>query len=313
MPKDVINYIGDDGKLYSEKIEGLRLYSADKYKSLKSAEAGTVCAAVGLTHTRAGGGIGAEYDSDTTLEPVLDYKMMFEDKNTDIHLAFMTLMPLGEEEPSLNLRYDASTGEIRVKLMGDIQTEVLTRVIFDRFGLKVSFGEGSILYKETISEKVYGAGHFEPLMHYAEVRLRLEPLPFGSGLVFATNCPTDRLRTNWQRLILSHLEERAHKGILTGAPITDMKITLIAGRAHPKHTEGGDFREATFRALRQGLMKSQSVLLEPIFDFTIEIPEELVGRAMTDISNMHGECDPPEFLNGKATLKGTCPVYISCL
>ena len=309
MPKDTVNYIGEGGKLYSEKIEALRLYSADKYKSLKVAEAGTVCAVVGLSHTRAGGGIGAESDSDTILEPVLDYKMIFEDKSIDTHLAFMTLLPLGEEEPSLNLRYDASTKEIRVKLMGDIQTEVLTRIIYDRFGLRVSFGEGSILYKETIREKVYGAGHFEPLTHYAEVRLRLEPLPYGSGLVFATNCPTDRLRTNWQRLILSHLEERAHKGVLTGSPITDMKITLIAGRAHPKHTEGGDFREATFRALRQGLMKSESVLLEPVFDFIIELPEDMVGRAMTDISNMHGECEPPEFNLGTARLVGTCPVF----
>lgn len=308
LPKDVIEYVGEGGKIYSEKIEGIRLYSADKYKSLKAAEAGTVCAVVGLNYTKAGGGIGSEYDTDITLEPVLDYKMIFEDKDTDIHLAFMKLLPLGEEEPSLNLRYDAATKEIRVKLMGDIQTEVLTRVILDRFGLRVSFGEGSILYKETINSKVYGAGHFEPLMHYAEVRLRLEPLPFGSGLVFTTNCPTDRLRTNWQRLILSHLEERAHKGILTGSPITDMKITLIAGRAHPKHTEGGDFREATFRALRQGLMKSEPVLLEPVFDFTIELPEDMIGRAMTDISNMHGECEPPEFSQGLAKLCGTCPV-----
>ena len=308
-PKDVINYVGEKGLLYSEKIESIRLYSADKYKNLKVADAGTVCAVVGLNHTRAGGGIGAEYDDDTTLEPVLDYKMIFEDKTTDTHLAFMKLMPLGEEDPSLALRYDAASGEIRVKLMGDIQTEVLTRVIYDRFGLSVSFGEGSIQYKETIREKVFGAGHFEPLMHYAEVRLRLEPLPFGSGLVFATNCPTDRLRTNWQRLILSHLEERAHKGVLTGSPITDMKITLIAGRAHPKHTEGGDFREATFRALRQGLMKAESVLLEPVFEFTIELPDDMLGRAMTDISNMHGECESPEFYDGRARISGTCPVY----
>ena len=307
-PKDIINYVGERGILYSEKIESIRLYSADKYKSLRSAEAGTLCAVVGLNHTRAGGGIGAEYDDETVLEPVLDYKMTFEDESTDPYLAFMKLLPLGEEDPALGLRYDAASGEIRVKLMGDIQTEVLTRVILDRFGLRVRFGEGSIQYKETIRDKVYGAGHFEPLMHYAEVRLRLEPLPTGTGLVFATNCPTDRLRTNWQRLVLSHLEERAHKGILTGSPITDMKITLIAGRAHPKHTDGGDFREATFRALRQGLMKSEPVLLEPIFEFTLELPENMLGRAMTDISNMHGECEPPEFFSGTARLAGTCPV-----
>ena len=308
-PKDVVHYIGEKGIQYSEKVESIRLYSADKYKSLKVAEAGTVCAVVGLDHTRAGGGIGAEYDDDVTLEPVLDYKMIFEDKGTDPYLSFMKLAPLAEEDPSLNLRYDAVSGEIRVKLMGDIQTEVLTRVIYERFGLSVSFGEGSIQYKETIREKVFGAGHFEPLMHYAEVRLRLEPLPRGSGIVFATNCPTDRLRTNWQRLILSHLEERAHKGVLTGSPITDMKITLIAGRAHPKHTEGGDFREATFRALRQGLMKSEPILLEPIFEFTIELPDDMLGRAMTDISNMNGECEGPEFYGNTAKISGTCPVY----
>ena len=306
--KDTVNYVGKDGKLYSEKIEGIRLYSADKFKSLKSAEAGMVVAVTGLSQTAAGMGIGTEISIDTAIEPALEYKMEFDDRETDVYRAYLSLLPLAEEEPSLSLRFDTSSREIRVKLMGDIQTEVLTRVIFDRFGFKVSFGEGTILYKETIRDKCYGSGHFEPLMHYAEVRLRLEPLPTGSGLVFATNCPTDRLRSNWQRLILSHLEERAHKGILTGSPITDMKITLIAGRAHPKHTEGGDFREATFRALRQGLMKSESVLLEPTFDFVIELPAEHVGRVMTDISNMYGECEPPEFSDSSAKISGTCPV-----
>ncbi len=307
--KDSIKYVGKNGCTLEEKIESIRLYSADKYKSLKNAEAGMAVAVTGLTETRAGMGIGTENSEKMTLEPALEYKMTFTDSAVDTHRAFLDVLPLADEDPSLSLRYDSEAGEIKVKLMGDIQTEVLTRVIKDRFGYDVSFGEGSILYKETLAEKCYGAGHFEPLMHYAEVRLRLEPLPLGSGLVFATDCPTDRLRTNWQRLILSHLEERAHKGVLTGSVITDMKITLIAGRAHPKHTEGGDFREATFRALRQGLMKSEPILLEPIFDFEIEIPTELVGRAMTDISNMHGECDGPEIFTDTAKLVGRCPVY----
>lgn len=307
--KDTVTYVGKNGSLISEKIESIRLYSADKYKSLKTAEAGMVVAVTGLSETRAGMGIGSELSSDMTLEPALEYKLTFDDAKIDTHRAFLDILPLADEDPSLSLRFDSETREIKVKLMGDIQTEVLTRVIKERFGYSVSFGEGSILYKETIADKCWGAGHFEPLMHYAEVRLRLEPLPLGSGLVFASDCPTDRLRANWQRLILSHLEERAHKGILTGSPITDMKITLIAGRAHPKHTEGGDFREATFRALRQGLMKSEPILLEPIFDFEIELPAELLGRAMTDISNMHGECDSPEFLTDTARITGRCPVY----
>jgi predicted RNA-binding protein with PIN domain len=235
--------------------------------------------------------------------------MIFNEKSADIYDAYLKLSPLIEEDPSLGLRYDPKTKEIRVKLMGDIQTEVLTKIIKDRFGFDVSFGEGSILYKESICNKVYGTGHFEPLMHYAEVRLRLEPAERGAGLLISTNCPQDRLKNNWQRLILSHLEGRVHRGVLTRSPITDIKITLIAGRAHPKHTEGGDFREATFRALRQGLMKAESILLEPTFDFTIELPSEYLGKAMTDISNMHGECEPPEFIGDVARLCGNCPVY----
>ncbi len=307
--KDTLKIIDKNGTITEEKVEGIRLYSAEKYKSLKSAEAGYVIAAVGLSSTRAGMGLGTESDDSASLEPVLDYRMIFDDPAADVYKAYLKLSILSEEEPSLNLRYDSISGQIRLKLMGEIQTEVLTRVIKDRFGFDVSFGDGSILYKETITDKCYGAGHFEPLMHYAEVRLRLEPLPFGSGLIFTTDCPVDRLRTNWQRLILSHLEERNHKGILTGSPITDMKITLIAGRAHPKHTEGGDFREATFRALRQGLMKSEPLLLEPTFDFVLDVPSEYLGRAMTDISTMHGECEAPEFSEERAILRGSCPVY----
>ena len=307
-PKETLSLTARDGTHRTEKIEEIRLYSADKYKLLKSADAGTVCAVTGLCSTYAGMGIGAEPDDGITLEPVLDYRMIFTDPGVDVYRAYLSLLPLGEEEPSLGLRYDPEAKEIRVKLMGKIQTEVLGRMILDRYGLNVSFDEGRILYKETIDEKCYGAGHFEPLMHYAEVRLRLEPMPRGSGNLFVSECPQDRLRVNWQRLILSHLEEREHKGLLTGSPLTDVKITLIAGKAHPKHTEGGDFREATFRALRQGLMKSSPILLEPTFEFTLEIPGEFIGRAMTDISNRHGESDPPEFAGDTAILRGICPV-----
>ena len=309
--KDTVR-IHSDGEVRLEKVEGIRLYSADKYKSLKSAEAGTVCAVLGLSSTRAGMGLGIESSDDVTLEPVLDYRMLFADPSVDVYSAYLKLAPLADEEPSLSLHYDSATAEIKLRLMGEIQTEVLTRVIKDRFGFDVYFDEGSILYKETIEEKSYGAGHFEPLMHYAEVRLRLEPLERGAGLVFATNCPTDSLKANWQRLILSHLEERPHKGVLTGAHITDMRITLIAGKAHVKHTEGGDFRQATYRALRQGLMKSVPILLEPTFDFYIDIPSEHIGRAMTDIANMHGEAEPPEFKGAsaeRAILRGNAPVY----
>ena len=297
------------GQVWEEKIESIRKYSSDKFKQLKRAEARDVCTLVGLAHTRVGMGLGVEGDDDASMLPVLDYRITFNDQAQDVYAAYLKLRTLGEEEPSLDMRFDTSRREIRVRLMGDIQTEVLTRIIKDRFGLDVGFDRGAILYRESILDTVYGAGHFEPLMHYAEVRLRLEPLAPGSGLVFTTDCPEDSLRRNWQRLILSHLYERPHKGVLTGSPITDMKITLIAGRAHPKHTEGGDFREATFRALRQGLMKAESVLLEPTFDFTVTLPEEHIGRLMTDISNMHGEYEPPSFECGTATLSGSCPVY----
>ena len=309
--KDTLR-IHTGGEIQLQKVEGIRLYSADKFKSLKSAEAGTVCAVLGLSGTKAGMGLGVEASDEVTLEPVLDYRMLFRDPSTDVYTAFLRISPLAEEEPSLSMHYDSATREIRLRLMGEIQTEVLTRIIKDRFALDVYFDDGSILYKETIEETSHGAGHFEPLMHYAEVRLRLEPMPRGTGLIFASNCPTDLLKANWQRLILSHLEERPHKGVLTGAHITDMKITLISGRAHVKHTEGGDFREATFRALRQGLMKSVPVLLEPTFDFVIDVPSEHLGRAMTDIANMHGVAEAPEFIgedSQRAILRGNAPVF----
>ena len=296
-----------DGETYFEKVEEIRLYSGEKYKAVKEAQGGTVCALVGPMHTEAGMGLGFEKNDDLTLTPVLDYKMILP-KETDVYEAYLKFITLTEEDPALALTYSSAAKEIRIRLMGDIQTEVLKRLILDRFGIEVSFGEGSIIYKETIAEEVRGAGHFEPLRHYAEVHLLLEPLPTGSGIICESDCSQDILSLNWQRLVLTHLEEKAHRGVLTGSPITDIKITLTAGRAHLKHTEGGDFRQATYRAVRQGLMKAKSVLLEPTFDFKIELPTENLGRAMTDIEAMHGVSTAPEFLEDTAILCGNCPV-----
>ena len=306
--KDTLVYKSRSDEPKEERVEQIRLYSADKFKQLKSAEAGMVVAVPNLEGSYAGLGLGACSDDYDALSPALDYRMIF-DEGTDIYDAYLKLLPLGEEEPTLGLRYDAKERQIRVLLSGEIQTEVLKKLIEQRFGLRVNFGEASIHYKETITEKVYGAGHFEPLTHYAEVRLRLEPLPQGSGMVFDTNTPTDVLKTNWQRLILSHLEGRAHRGKLIGAPITDMKITLIAGRAHPKHTEGGDFRQATFRAVNQGLMKAKMRLLEPTFNFEATLPEASLGRFLYDVETMAGECEPPEFCDGEVKVRGFAPVY----
>ena len=290
-----------------EKIEEIRIYSGEKYKSVQRAEAGTVCAVLGPRTTKVGEGIGFERTVLPTLSPVLDYKMELP-KGTSPYETYMKLLALTEEDPSLAMSYEPTSHEIKVRLMGEIQTEVLTEVIKERFGLDVSFGEGAILYKETVADAASGAGHFEPLRHYAEVHLRIEPLPEGSGIITATECQPDTLALNWQRLILTHIEERVHKGVLIGAPLSDVKITLTAGRAHLKHTEGGDFRQATYRAVRQGLMKAESVLLEPTFDFRIEVPRDSLGRAMNDITGMCGTCEPPEFEGDHAVLCGNAPV-----
>ncbi len=305
--KDTVTSRDRTGETVTEKVEEIRLYSGEKYKSAGAVGAGTVCALLGLSATRVGDGLGFESSEEPTLSPVLDYRMILP-QGANPYETYMRLMVLAEEDPSLALTYSAETHELRVRLMGEIQREVLTGVIAERFGLRVSFDEGAILYKETLAGEVYGAGHFEPLRHYAEVHLRMEPLPEGSGIISATECDTDRLALNWQRLILTHIEERVHRGVLTGSPLTDVKITLVAGRAHLKHTEGGDFRQATYRAVRQGLMKAGTLLLEPTFDFKIEIPEVCLGRVMTDITNMHGSCNPPEFTDGTATVEGSCPV-----
>lgn len=305
--KDTIEITLPSGETVREKVEEIRLYSGDKYKSAQSVTAGSVCAVLGPTSTRVGMGLGFEVSDTQTLSPVLDYRMILP-KEVNTYETYMRLTALAEEDPSLALTYEPRTHEIRIRLMGEIQIEVLKRVIADRFGVAVEFDEGEILYKETIADSVYGAGHFEPLRHYAEVHLRIDPMPEGSGIVSATECETDTLSLNWQRLIITHIEERVHRGVLVGAPLTDVKITLTAGKAHLKHTEGGDFRQATYRAIRQGLMKSEAVLLEPTFDFHIELPRENLGRLMNDITSMYGRANAPEINEQTAILEGNCPV-----
>ena len=306
-PKDIIEITSKSGEIIREKIEEIRLYSGDKYRSLQSAPAGSVCAVLGPAATAVGMGLGFEPSDTQTLSPVHDYRIALP-KGANPYEIYMRLLSLAEEDPSLSLTYEPTTHELRIRLMGEIQIEVLRRVIAERFGVEVDFDEGEILYKETIADTVYGAGHFEPLRHYAEAHLRLDPLPEGSGIITASECPTDTLSLNWQRLIITHIEERVHRGVLTGAPLTDVKITLTAGKAHLKHTEGGDFRQATYRAVRQGLMKADSVLLEPTFDFKIEVPRDNLGRLMNDITSMHGSAMPPEINEHTAILEGRCPV-----
>ena len=297
-----------DGEPWAEKANQLRLYSGAKYTLTEVIGPGQVCAVTGLTHAKPGTGLGAERDSDVpVLEPVLSYQVLLPE-GADVHAALGKLHRLEEEEPQLHVVWNESLGEIHVQLMGEVQLEVLRSLLAERFGLEVSFGPGGILYKETITEPMEGVGHYEPLRHYAEVHLLLEPLPAGSGLVFDTVCPTDVLDVNYQRLILTHLEEKVHRGVLVGGPITDMKITLLVGKAHLKHTEGGDFRQATYRAVRQGLRKAKSQLLEPYYEFRLEVPSEQVGRSMTDIQKMLGEFDPPKTEGEMTVLTGSAPV-----
>ncbi len=288
-----------------EKITQIRLYNGAKYQTAEEIPAGTVAAVTGLTQTRAGEGLGAaREETPPLLEPVISCRVVLPE-GADPRTALAQLRQLAQEDPQLRPEWEEQKREIRVRLMGEIQREILQSVAMERFGLAIGFEEGSILYKETIAAPVEGIGHYEPLRHYAEVHLLMEPLPPGSGLQFACGCPTDRLDLNWQRLILTHLAEKTHKGVLTGAPITDMKITLIAGRAHPKHTEGGDFREATYRAVRQGLRMAKSILLEPQCRFTLTVPAEQLGRALNDLQQREAETEPPELLPEAATLRGT--------
>ena len=302
-----------DGGPWAEKANQLRLYSGVKYTLAEEVGPGQVCAVTGLTQAHPGEGLGAERDSDLpVLEPVLSYQVLLPE-GADIHAALGKLHRLEEEEPQLHVVWNETLGEIHVQLMGEVQLEVLKSLLAERYGLEVEFGPGGILYKETITEAMEGVGHYEPLRHYAEVHLKLEPLPAGSGMQFAADCREEVLDKNWQRLVMTHLEEKQHLGVLIGAPLTDVKITLIAGRAHLKHTEGGDFRQATYRAVRQGLMMANQIgktqLLEPWYTFRLEVPAENLGRAMNDIQRMEGSFDPPETsADGQtATLTGKAP------
>lgn len=301
--------LGETGEsIWQEKVNQIRIYSGEKYTMVSEVKAGTVCAVTGLTATYPGQGLGSEQASDMpVLEPVLSYRIGLPTE-VNVHQALLQLRQLEEEEPLLHIVWNETLGEIYAQVMGEVQIEILKSLIKERFGMAVTFDEGNIVYKETILEPVEGVGHFEPLRHYAEVHLLLEPGETGSGLIFAADCSEDVVDRNWQRLILTHLEEREHKGVLIGAPITDMKITLLTGRAHIKHTEGGDFRQATYRAVRQGLRKAKSQLLEPYYEFRLEVPSEQVGRSMTDIQKMLGEFDPPKTEGEMTVLTGSAPV-----
>lgn len=294
--------------MQGEKADQIRVYSGTKYEAVQEAEAGSVCAATGLHHTYAGQGLGRESESELPiLEPVLTYRIHLPE-GCDVHGMLLKLRQLEEEEPLLHIVWNEALQEIHVQLMGEVQIEILKSLIQGRFGIAVEFGQGNIVYKETIAGTVEGVGHYEPLRHYAEVHLKLEPTEPGSGLQFASACSEDILDKNWQRLILTHLEEKEHKGVLTGSPITDMKITIVSGKAHQKHTEGGDFRQATYRAVRHGLKRAESVLLEPYYDFRLEVPAETVGRALTDIQRMSGSFEPPRQEGEMSVITGSAPV-----
>ena len=290
-----------------EKISEIRIYSGAKYVNTDTAEAGTVCAVLGVGSLKTGDSLGCEpKGKEMSLKPVLDYQVV--SKDADPLLLYRKLITISDEFPELHISWDDALKEIHVHLMGEVQIEILKRVVKERFDIELELGESRILYLETIAEPVLGVGHFEPLRHYAEVHLLMEPLPRGSGLKFRADCSTDELAINWQRLVLTHLREKEHVGVLTGSGITDIRFTLVAGRAHNKHTEGGDFREATYRAVRQGLRKAVNVLLEPYYAFTLEIPKDTVGRAMTDLSNMDAKFDPPEIKDDTSVITGTAAV-----
>lgn len=293
---------------WEEKVNQIRIYSGEKFESVQEVVPGMVCAVTGLTKTYPGEGLGEEKDAGLpTLEPVLTYSLELPEE-MDAARFIPMLRQLEEEEPELHIMWQEETKSIQLKLMGEVQIEVLRKQIYERFGVLVNFGMGHIVYKETIRNVVEGVGHFEPLRHYAEVHLKLEPGEEGSGMQFLADCSEDILDKNWQRLILTHLEEKEHVGVLTGSPVTDMRITVIAGRAHVKHTEGGDFRQAVYRAVRQGLMQAESMLLEPYYEFRLVVPAGMIGRAMTDIENMSGHFEPPVIEEEQAVLTGSVPV-----
>ena len=300
--------LGDVPGALQEKVNQIRIYSGEKYQMVQEVRAGGVCAVAGLEHTHAGQGLGIEQGENRfVLEPAMSYGVLLPE-GADVHRALQQLKQLEEEDPQLHIAWNSQTEEIQIQLMGEVQLEILKEVIRQRFDLDIEFGEGKVAYKETIAEPVIGAGHFEPLRHYAEVHLLLEPGVPGSGVVLDTDCREDLLDRNWQRLILTHLAERDFSGVLTGSPLTDVKITLLAGRAHLKHTEGGDFRQATYRAVRQGLRKSKSILLEPWYDFELEVPQDMTGRAMADIQRMGGSFELPETRGDLSLITGKAPV-----
>lgn len=296
------------GEAWEEKVNQIRIYSGQKFETVAEIEPGSICAVTGLSMTSPGEGIGIEKASNMPiLEPVLSYQIILPE-GCDPRVMLPKLRQIEEEEPELHIVWNEALQEIQAQLMGEVQIEILQSLIASRFGIDVTFDSGNIVYKETIKNTVEGVGHFEPLRHYAEVHLLLEPGELGSGLEFVLGCSEDLLEKNWQRLVLTHLKEKEHKGVLTGSAITDLKITLVSGRAHKKHTEGGDFREATYRAVRQGLKQAESILLEPYYTFTLELPENLVGRAMTDIEKMHGTCEISGYEEDRAILVGSGPV-----
>ena len=297
-----------DSNVWEEKVNQIRLYSGTKFEVTNEVTAGTICAVTGLNETRPGEGLGSEKGyTMPILEPVLSYQIILP-SGCDPRVMIPKLRQIEEEEPELHIVWDEQLQEIQAQIMGEVQIEILQSLIKERFDVEVTFGSGTILYKETIANTVEGVGHFEPLRHYAEVHVLLEPGEIGSGVQFDVKCSEDLLEKNWQRLIMTHLQEKPHKGVLTGSYITDIKITLVAGRAHKKHTEGGDFREATYRAVRQGLMEAESVLLEPYYAFQLELPEKMVGRAMMDIEKMKGTCEISETDGEMTTLVGSAPV-----
>ena len=305
--RSVMKYKTEDGDEREEKLTQLRLYSGMKYEAVDTVRPGQVAAVLGLSGSYPGQGLGDEADSaEAAIEPFLSYRVLTE-PGYDQALLLPKLQQLQEEDPQLRISWNERTHDISVQLMGRVQTEVFRSLVQERFDVPVGLDAGHIMYRETIADKVEGVGHFEPLRHYAEVHLILEPLPQGSGIILDTVCSEDDLDRNWQRLILSHLQEKRHRGVLTGAPLTDVKISLAAGRAHPKHTEGGDFRQAAYRAVRQGLMQAKPVLLEPYCRFSLEVPPEQIGRAISDIRAMNGSFDSPEDAGGLTRLEGSAP------
>lgn len=306
--REELEYTDSDRKNTSGKVSSIRFYTGEKFQNRETAFAGDVCAITGLTGTFAGQGIGYIRNSERTfIEPVMTYKVIVPaEKNSYEVLKDMRM--LEDEDPQLHVVWNEQNREIHIQLMGNVQLEILTRETADRFGYDIEFCNGAVAYKETIRRSVEGVGHYEPLKHYAEAHILLEPLPRNSGLIFETSCSEDVLDRNWQRLIMTHLTEKAHKGVLTGSPISDMKLTLVAGKAHQKHTEGGDFRQATYRAIRQGLRSTESLLLEPFYDYEIEVPTEHIGRVMTDMRNMSAEFSVPETFGEMSVIKGCAPV-----